>query len=456
MLIADCYQSAKELLDSRGLDIFVVISDLNLPDANDGDSVRLVKSYDIPCIAFTGMFSKALREDVYSLGVCDYVLKQGIHDLTYVVRLVQRIYHNPITKVLVVDDSRSARQTMKSLLRLQRLKVYTAASGEEALDIIKREPDICLMLLDLVMEGADGLDVLKSVRAIYDVTELAVIGVSGVSSREQFAKFLKYGGNDFIFKPIQSEEFFCRINNALQNLDQFKKLKELNEQKRNMMGMAAHDIRGPLGAAMTGIKLVMKRIDDPQASRLLAAASKACDTSLELLNSLLDIAVLEQSTFTLKIVSINLVELLRDVIAEMNLWASEKDQTINVLFELPGCFISADRVRVREMLSNVLSNAIKYAPLGAVIDCIIRSQFDEVCISIANEGEAVPEHEQGKLFEPFVKLTPRPTAGESSTGLGLSICKKIVEQHKGRIRYLPRVGGGSVFEVILPMTDRHH
>ncbi len=452
VLIAESYQRAKELLESRGKDIFVAISDLNLPDAKDGDSVRLVKSFDIPCIAFTGMFSKALREDVYSLGVCDYVLKQGVHDLTYVVRLVRRIYHNPATKVLVVDDSRSARSTIKSLLKLQQLKVYTAADGDEALETLKKESDICLILLDLVMEGTDGLAVLKKVRATYDSTELAVIGVSGVSSREQLAKFIKYGGNDFILKPIQEEEFFCRVNNALQTLDQFKKLKELNEQKRNMIGMAAHDIRGPLGAIMTGIKLSTKRVDDPQVTRLLGAASKGCDTVLELLNSLLDISALEQTKLTLNIAQIDLVDLVNEVIEEMSLWAGEKEQTVNGLYEHPTCFIQADKIRVREVIANVISNAIKYAPLGALIDCTVHTQFEEVCISVSNEGVTVPEQERDRLFEPFVKLTPRPTGGESSTGLGLSICKKIVEQHKGRIRYLPRAGGGSTFEIILPAS----
>jgi signal transduction histidine kinase len=449
VVIAESYQRAEVLLDERAKDIFVAISDLNLPDAEDGDSVRLVKSFDIPCIAFTGMFSKSLRDDVYALGVCDYVLKQGIHDLTYVVRLVRRIYNNPSTKVLVVDDSRSARSTVKALLRLQRLRVYSAESGDEALEMIQREPDISLVLLDLVMDGIDGLTVLKKIRATHDVTEMAVIGISGASSREQLAKFIKYGANDYILKPIQNEEFFCRVNNALQTLEQFSKLKELNDQKKHMIGMAAHDIRGPLGAVMTGIRMAVKRVDDPQVSRLLDVASKGCDSVLELLNSLLDISVLEQTTLSLTKERFDLVEVFDNVVAEMSLWAGEKNQRVQGCYAQPQCFIYADKIRIREVLSNVLSNAIKYAPSGSLIEYRVDTPFEEVCIQISNEGVTVPEQEQEKLFQPFVKLTPRPTGGESSTGLGLSICKKIIEQHRGRIRYLPREGG-STFEIMLP------
>lgn len=458
VIIADSYSAAISILESRSGDIFVATVDLHLPDAEDGAAVELVKRYDIPCIAFTGSFSSALREDVLAMGVCDYVLKTGAHDLAYVARMVSRIYHNPYTKVLVVDDSISAREALGYQLSLQRLKVITASSGEEALQLLKQNPDVRLIMLDLVMDTMDGLAILKHLRLKKDTTEVAVIGVSGLASDDQLAQFLKLGGNDFIRKPYNPEQLYCRVNSQLQMLDDFQRLRELDEQKKRMMGMAAHDLRGPLGAVMTGLSLVRRRTEDPKSLQLIEAAEKGCKQQLELLNSLLDLTVIEQADISFKMRAMDIKEITDEVVEESQLWLQAKLQTISLEMGGGDYRIQGDPIRLREVISNLVSNAAKYSYAGSQIWVKIRAQEEGVFVSVHDEGEGVPEEEQHLLFKAFAKLTPQPTGGEHSCGLGLTICKKIVDHHYGQIRYrkdsTTGIGKGSVFEFFIPRNGK--
>ncbi|MCP5163064.1 MAG: hybrid sensor histidine kinase/response regulator [Hahellaceae bacterium] len=418
------FKSAKLELEQRAKEFFVSITDLNLPDAADGEAVSLVKSYGIPSIVFTGNFSNSLREDIQALGICDYVLKQGVHDLAYVANMVHRIYYNPNVHVLVIDDSKAARNVISEYLTRQRYHVTAVESGAEAIKLLQQYHDYQIVIIDLMLEGIDGFEVLKRLRARHDFSEMAIIGVSGRASQEQVAKFIKYGGNDFIRKPFEPEEFFCRINTASQTLEHFEKLRQLNDQKRMMLGMAAHDIRNPLGNILTGLSMLRKRNKEESTERMLNLVTQSATHMLELLNGLLDISAVEQSTISLNISDIDLREPLLKVKEEMSMWAGDKQQTLVLTVPMEPVIIQGDALRIQEVISNLVSNAIKYSPIGGNIEISLSFNEREALLQVKDQGVGVPVQEQPRLFDPFVKLSPRPTGGEQSTGLGLAICKK--------------------------------
>jgi len=267
------------------------------------------------------------------------------------------------------------------------------------------------------------------------------------------AKFIKYGGNDFIRKPFEPEEFFCRVNTASQTLEHFAKLRQLNDQKRMMLGMAAHDIRNPLGSIMTGISLARKRNKDEAVGRLLELVSTGAHHMLELLNSLLDISAVEQSTISVNKEEMDLREPIKKVIEEMQLWAKDKQQQLDVKCPPTQVLIEGDALRIQEVISNLVSNAIKYSPLGSQIQVELGVDQLHAMLRVIDQGPGVPDNEMHRLFEPFAKLTPRPTAGEASTGLGLAICKKILDLHRASIRYKRMGSSGSCFEVVFGLLN---
>jgi len=453
VILAYNYKQAVELVNANRHEIFLAVTDLNLPDAKDADAVRLMANENIPCIAFTGNFSSKLRNVVLNLGVADYVLKKGRQDIDYVVRTIKRLSTNRKLQLLVVDDARSSREVLRALLEQQCYEVTAVPSGQLALDLLAKGHTFRIILVDLIMDEMDGFQLLSQLRQNYDVTQMSIIGVSGKASSEQIAKFMKYGGNDFLLKPFQQEQVACRVNANAQLLDQFDHLNELNEQKNELLGMAAHDIRGPLGVVMSANSMLAREVQSDHGKMLVGLASEAADEMESLLNSLLDISSIESANISINFEKTNLTLLLGKVVQDMRLIAQDKKQQLDLEVSVQEVWVNADSVRIKEVVQNLLSNAIKYSPQNSKILVCLSSNQSKARIEVIDEAGGIPPEEQHLLFQAFSKISTQPTAGEQSTGLGLSICKKIISLHNGEVNYHSNRQVGSIFEVVLPLLD---
>ncbi|MBF0610117.1 MAG: diguanylate cyclase [Magnetococcales bacterium] len=226
ILPAGSLQEAQEILQRYpASEIFCALLDLNLPDAGRGEVVDLVISHGVPAIIFTGDFEESLREDILNKGVIDYVLKESASSIDYVVELVMRLYRNQKIKVLVADDSTSARNVISKLLKRYMFHVVEASDGQEALNTLDNNPDIKLLIVDYNMPVMDGFQLTKKVRSKFDKSSKAIIGVSSYGNNLLSAKFIKNGANDFINKPFLNEEFFCRISQNLDTIEYVQALK---------------------------------------------------------------------------------------------------------------------------------------------------------------------------------------------------------------------------------------
>ena len=214
--------SAKLLLEQK--EYFVAITDLNLPDAQEGEIVRLVLSKQTPCIVLTGSLDSEQRQRLLQLGIVDYILKENRFSYEYVVRLVRRLQRNIDVKVLVADDSVVSRKFVRSLLEQHLYQVIEADDGHSAWDILKSQPDVQLLITDYNMPGLDGFGLILKVREKFSREELAIIGLSSDSDESLSARFIKNGANDFLQKPFVHEEFHCRVLNTLDSLDMIRKL----------------------------------------------------------------------------------------------------------------------------------------------------------------------------------------------------------------------------------------
>ncbi|KAA5607176.1 diguanylate cyclase [Roseospira marina] len=224
VLDAGTLAEARAVIEREGPSLFLCVVDLVLPDADSGDIVDLAIENGLPCIVFTSMFSDEVREEVLSKKVIDYVTKDSPASLDYMTHLITRLVGNAETKVLVVDDSRSARSYVCDLLHLYRFQVLEAADGVQALSILRETPDIRLIVTDYFMPRMDGFELVKQVRNIFAPTDVAIIGLSSAGSGLLSARFIKYGANDVLNKPFLREEFFCRISQNMDNLDYIRDL----------------------------------------------------------------------------------------------------------------------------------------------------------------------------------------------------------------------------------------
>lgn len=227
VMVAASMLEAKQLLEAHGSAFIAAVCDLNLPDAPYGEVIDLVNKYSVPAIALTGAFGEELRSMVTKKGVVDYVLKEGVNSYEYVVNLVGRIHKNTGIKVLVTDDSLSARAVLKHMLSVQGLNVLTAKDGYEAIEMIEMHPDIKLVLVDYNMPKMNGFSFVLEARKRMGKDQLAIIGVSGEDGGNISAQFLKNGANDFIAKPYSYEELICRVTQNLEMLEMVESIQNI-------------------------------------------------------------------------------------------------------------------------------------------------------------------------------------------------------------------------------------
>ena len=223
---ANRMDKALSLIEENGVESYgLAISCLNLQDSPDGEVVEAVTEYQIPMIIFTARFDAEMRDKVLKMsGVVDYVVKESHSALRYLGNMVNRLIANRNIKALIVDDSRVIRMQVCELLRQYQFKVLEAENGEEALRVLEAHRDIKLVVSGYNMHPMDGFELTKKIRETYEKEELAIIGLSATDSATLSAQFIKTGANDFIKKPFQPEEFFCRIT---QNMDLIEKTQAL-------------------------------------------------------------------------------------------------------------------------------------------------------------------------------------------------------------------------------------
>lgn len=222
-VVASDYAGAQALLSLHATELFVAVLDLNLPDAPDGEVVELVRPYGIPVIVLTGRMDETNRKALFQRNIADYIGKSNLGGVGTAVRLVERIWHNRESQILVVDDSAAQRALLGQLLRNHGYQVLQACDGKEGLALLADHPQVRLVLTDHEMPRMDGLEMTHRMRRLRGADELAIIAISGAERDGLLARYLKAGANDFLTKPFEVEEFYCRID---QNLDMLQYIRK--------------------------------------------------------------------------------------------------------------------------------------------------------------------------------------------------------------------------------------
>ncbi|MEO1079251.1 MAG: diguanylate cyclase [Pseudomonadota bacterium] len=221
-------------------DFALALLDLTLPDASRTEIVELVTAHNIPALVFSGTYRRSVRDAILKQGVIDYVIKESPASLNYLFETVKRVLKNRKRTVLVVDDSAAVRRSLTQTLELFQLNVLAAKNGAEALEIFLNRPEIALVITDFDMPELNGLELTKALfREALD-RKFSIIGLSSHNDADTRIQFIKSGANDFLSKPFESEELFCRVSLHLNQLDQ---LELLHEQANNDYLTGLHNRR---------------------------------------------------------------------------------------------------------------------------------------------------------------------------------------------------------------------
>jgi signal transduction histidine kinase/DNA-binding response OmpR family regulator len=244
---------------------------------------------------------------------------------------------------------------------------------------------------------------------------------------------------------------------AVRNSQLFDHTKSLDRLKSEFVAVVSHEIRTPLTSVKGAVELLS---DDryfqnsEQQTKLLTIAHANAERLLVLINDILDFSKLEAASLPMSMERQRLEPVLQQAVHRMSTQLQERRIEIDVAMseDLPDLMI--DSGRVAQVLTNLLSNAVKFSPVGGRIEITATRHDDDVCVGVRDAGEGISPEDQPRLFQKFTQIDSSATRKAGGTGLGLVICKGIVEQHGGRIWVESTVDVGSTFYFTLPATDR--
>lgn len=232
-----------------------------------------------------------------------------------------------------------------------------------------------------------------------------------------------------------------------------KVLQQTMDEKSKVLGVAAHDLKNSVfGICALSEVMLEEGVGNNHAARRLSLIHNSAEEAMTLINNLLSSAA-SSVHGELEKQAVNVDSMAHLVMHSFADQAKRKQQQITCDGAATNVFVEGDEDRLREALNNLVSNAVKYAPLDSTIQLAVQATDDEVYVSVADEGPGLSSHEQEALFTPFKRLSPEPTGNEGSSGLGLYIVKQIVERHQGTIRVESEKGEGSTFTITLPRIE---
>jgi two-component system sensor histidine kinase/response regulator len=354
-------------------------------------------------------------------------------------------------RILVVDDQPANIQILGATLGALGHEIIPAGDGLTALKrLAVRPPD--LILLDLLMPGLDGFEVCRRIKANSDWRDIPVIFLSAADDKELIVRALDVGGIDFVTKPFSHAELLCRVRTQLTFKATRDRLAQIAEDKDELLGILAHDLKNSLGGMNMSAELLHGQIVHYQDQRLTKLAENLLHTSTQALafvRGYLANAASDQG-FVPKLDVANLAEAASRVVWQHQEAAQRKQMQIVTDFPEAEVTVIADFSALIQVLDNLISNALKFSPPGRRIFVCVRGASGSVECLIRDEGPGFSEADRARMFRRYGRLSARPTAGEPSTGLGLSITRKLVQLMAGELRCESQPGQGATFTVRLP------
>jgi signal transduction histidine kinase/CheY-like chemotaxis protein len=236
---------------------------------------------------------------------------------------------------------------------------------------------------------------------------------------------------------------------------QWARLRQANSFKSEILGTVAHDLKNPLGVILGRTEILKEMIADAGAlddkvQAQIAYIRDAADRLTGMVDDLVTDAMADALDITIRREPVDISLLVSEVAEANQPLAQRKEQTITVT--APSVHSAmCDSDRIREAIDNLVSNAVKYSPIGGAIDLLVAKRPDGIVVEVRDRGAGLSPEDISRLFGRFQRLSAKPTAGETSTGLGLSIVKRIVDLHGGHVAVeSPGPGQGAVFKMTLP------
>jgi signal transduction histidine kinase len=374
-------------------------------------------------------------------------------------------------KCLLVDDLEANILALKAMLAEEEMEIISAASGVEALELLL-EHEFALALVDVQMPSMDGFELAEIMRSTEKTRSIPIIFVTAETDAARIFQGYEAGAVDFLQKPLLAPVVKGKVRIFLDLFNQKKlleeKLQKLEETEKNLqqalksrdefLSICSHELKTPLTSLKMQIQMtnrLREKRGDAEAlsvervTKFIDQADRSADRLVHLVNDMLDISRVATGRLSLNMEEVDISELVREVVERLRFHLQEANVKITLKLR-PGVSVTADRFRIEQVLTNLITNVAKYAP-DAPMEVIAEMDAGHAIIQVVDHGSGIPLQDQKRIFQRFERAISAQSI--SGMGLGLYISKEIVEMHQGRIELKSSPGQGSTFTVTLPLVS---
>ncbi|MEQ8972036.1 MAG: hybrid sensor histidine kinase/response regulator [Coleofasciculus sp. C1-SOL-03] len=362
---------------------------------------------------------------------------------------------NQNTSILIVDDDPNAFDVIEAHLYREGYDLFYASSGAEALNLLDSvEPDV--ILLDVMMPKLNGIEVCRIIKSDSHWKHVPVIIVTALNSKEDLARSLNAGADDFITKPVSGIELRARVRSMLRIKQQYDALEATLRMREDLSNMIVHDLRNPLTNILLCSDLLLQTAANTKDLQRLQIISDSSRELNSMIDNLLMLAKMESGKMVLNQAFVDFNELIADVMFQFQEIAKQKKVKLRTKLADNQDSLFLDINLFHRVLENLISNAIKFSPPDSLVIVTVNYRHDAIPsnfpdskaeLQIIDSGPGVSEERKHHIFDKYE--VGDLMSGVSQIGLGLTFCKMVIEAHHGRIFVTDNHPQGSIFTVVL-------
>ena len=358
--------------------------------------------------------------------------------------------------ILIVDDDENFGDLLATTVHDEGYEVEHIGDAQKAI-VMAREKSYDIILLDVKMPGMNGIDALKVLKKESPMTDYIML--TGVHDISIAVEAVKLGAREFLTKPFESEYLLQQLRSTLRARAAENKLREA---EANFSSKLLYDLRNPLSTIQSGISFLQKGMAGPLSDQhqvVLGHIGANTEKIMTLLSDMIDISKFETGKVEIEKTPVNFDEFIPRVCEEFASLATAKKIKFNasVAGNLPTVII--DIQKVGQVVKNLLDNAIKYTNEGGSISVDVNLVKPDTAdpgkeyveIKVKDTGAGISPEELPFVFDKYKEFLTGKTSAKKTTGLGLAICRNIVEAHRGRMWVDSELCKGSTFTVLLPV-----
>jgi signal transduction histidine kinase len=359
-------------------------------------------------------------------------------------------------KILIIDDEEIVLDSCTEILRGGDYLVATASDGAAGLKKVEEfQPD--LVFVDLKMPGISGLEVLDQIHAS-EPTVVTVV-ITGYATVSSAVEAMKLGAYDFLPKPFTPDEFRLVTHRGLEKrrlvLETIALRREKELLRENFAAIVSHELKSPLGAVQQNLYTLVpelsNQVTEDQKRRLERMKSRIADL-VELINTWLRAISVDIATIKEKFEPVSVTSVIVKAVESVETHAVRKGIEINTSLEEPLSLVLGDEVTLSEAIVNIGNNAVKYSHMGSQVSIKAKREDGHVLISVSDTGVGIPEEDLPFIFDDFYRAASGK-ATAAGAGIGLAICRRIIEAHDGSVSAESEPGKGSTFTIRLPAYE---